>query len=178
MSARGYDLGIEYYGTFMRALYTLFQVMTGESWSEAVARPLLFGLYRDAFVVGIFFVSFIILTQIVLINVVVAVLLEKFVASDPEDDIDEDVAVDARLSQMDDQEVSRQMNAKIDQIVGNFSKLDTLANSVTELNGAVADLRAQMQSMRAERAEACNGDYLVIRQRSTHPWDTKEVAIN
>jgi len=178
-SPRGYDLGIEYYGTFMRALYTLFQVMTGESWSEAVARPLLFGLYRDAFVVGIFFVSFIILTQIVLINVVVAVLLEKFVASDPEDDIDEDVAVDARLSQMDDQEVSRQMGTKIDQIVGNFSKLDTLANSVTELNGAVADLRAQMQSMREERAQGCNGDFgLAGRQRSRHPWDSKEVAIN
>ena len=28
---------------FLRALYTLFQVLTGESWAEMVARPLLFG---------------------------------------------------------------------------------------------------------------------------------------
>merc|ERR1712137_354287 len=87
LSPRGYVLGIEYYGDFMRALYTLFQVMTGESWSEAVVRPLVFGLYKnDATIAGIFFVSFIILTQIVLINVVVAVLLENFVTSDPDED--------------------------------------------------------------------------------------------
>merc|ERR1712137_689183 len=84
-SARGYVLGIEYYGDFMRALYALFQVMTGESWSEAFVRPLIFGLYKNnATTAGVFFVSFIILTQIVLINVVVAVLLENFVTSDPD----------------------------------------------------------------------------------------------
>merc|ERR1712232_1313407 len=91
ITGRGYTHGIEYYGTFMRALYTLFQVMTGESWSEAVARPLLFGWSNNATVVGIFFVSFIILTQIVLINVVVAVLLENFVTPDPDE---EDAGVD------------------------------------------------------------------------------------
>ncbi len=39
--------------------------MTGESWSEAVARPLLFGASEsgDAVVPTLFFVSFIILTQ-------------------------------------------------------------------------------------------------------------------
>jgi len=92
-SARGYVLGIEYYGDFMRAIYTLFQVMTGESWSEAVVRPLIFGLYENnAATVGIFFVSFIILTQIVLINVVVAVLLDNFVTSEP--DLNAEVGAD------------------------------------------------------------------------------------
>ena len=40
-TARGYHHGEEYFGTFSRALYTMFQVMTGEAWSEMVARPLL-----------------------------------------------------------------------------------------------------------------------------------------
>ena len=53
--------------------------MTGESWSEAIARPLVFGLMDNAVVVGLFYVSFIILTQLVLTNVVVAVLLDNFV---------------------------------------------------------------------------------------------------
>jgi len=80
ITARGYTNGIEYYGTYTRAMYTLFQVMTGESWSEAVARPLLFGLYQEStLAVGLFYVSFVILTQMVLINVVVAVLLDKMV---------------------------------------------------------------------------------------------------
>ena len=59
------------------------QVMTGDGWSEQVARPLIFGLYRNAIFVATFFVSFILLTQIVLTNVVVAVLLDKFV-EDPQ----------------------------------------------------------------------------------------------
>jgi len=90
-TTRGLNVGLEYYGTFMRSLYTLFQVMTGESWSEAVARPLLFGFSDNmglsAIVVGIYFVSFIILMQLVLINVVVAVLLDNFTDT-PGDDAD------------------------------------------------------------------------------------------
>jgi hypothetical protein len=80
---RGLNTGLEYYGTFMRALFTLFQVMTGDSWAEAIARPLLFGFNRSltlsAIITGAYYVSFVILTNMVLINVVVAVLLDKFV---------------------------------------------------------------------------------------------------
>jgi hypothetical protein len=83
ITARGLRYGEEYYGTFSRALYTLFQVLTGESWAEAVARPLLFGVNpRNAFGTAFFFTSFILITQIVLVNVVVAVLLDKFVTED------------------------------------------------------------------------------------------------
>jgi len=114
LSPRGYVLGIEYYGDFMRALYTLFQVMTGESWSEAVVRPLVFGLYKNnAFTVGVFFVSFIILTQIVLINVVVAVLLDNFVTSDP----DEEAEVDARMASLDLKDSTCDIHSKLDQVV-------------------------------------------------------------
>ena len=46
--------------------------MTGESWSEAVARPTLFGYVNPqigAVLTGLFYVSFIIITQIIMINV-------------------------------------------------------------------------------------------------------------
>ena len=79
-TSRGVDFGWEYYGTFARSLYTLFQVMTGDSWSEAVARPLLFGYATNGVTVALFYVSFVIVTNIVLVNIVVAALLEKFVA--------------------------------------------------------------------------------------------------
>ena len=55
--------------------------MTGESWSEAVARPTLLG--DSAVLTGIFYVTFILITQIVMVNVVVAVLLEKMVEDPP-----------------------------------------------------------------------------------------------
>jgi len=83
---RGFANGREYYGTYSKAMYTLFQVFTGDSWSEAIARPLLFGMYDDSVVVGIFYVSFVILTQLVLMNVIMAVLLDKFVSDEKGDD--------------------------------------------------------------------------------------------
>uniref|UniRef100_A0A7S2BA23 EF-hand domain-containing protein n=1 Tax=Haptolina brevifila TaxID=156173 RepID=A0A7S2BA23_9EUKA len=94
-TARGFYNGYEYYGTFMRALFTLFQVMTGESWSEAIARPLLFGLdSNNGVIVTLYYVSFILIMQFVLINVVVAVLLDKFVQdeqhAEPSEELHED----------------------------------------------------------------------------------------
>jgi hypothetical protein len=91
MSARSLPYGYEYYGSFSRALYTLFQVLTGESWAEAVARPLVFGSDKESqpsWFVGLYFATFILLTQIVLVNVVVAVLLDQFVT-----DVDSTVGI-------------------------------------------------------------------------------------
>merc|ERR1719152_19430 len=75
--------GYVYFGNFMKSLYSLFQVLTGDSWSEAIGRPLL-GMHWYS---TIYFVSFILVNAVVLINVVVAVLLEKMVDETvPEDD--------------------------------------------------------------------------------------------
>ena len=82
---RGMTYGEEYYGNFGRSLFTLFQVMTGESWSEVVARPAVFGSgieYRSIF----FYTTYVLICSIILVNVAVAVLLEKMVDSDPSTD--------------------------------------------------------------------------------------------
>lgn len=70
----------QYYGSFSRSLFTLLQVFTGESWSEAVTRPVIFGY--SGWVGALFFVSFVVLHQFVLVQVVVAVLLDKILPSD------------------------------------------------------------------------------------------------
>lgn len=85
LTARGYCAGEEYFGTFTKSLYSFFQVLTGESWSEAVARPAIWYYYDDpirAVGSGLFFVSYVLISAFVLTNVVVAVLLDKMV--DPE----------------------------------------------------------------------------------------------
>merc|ERR1712187_1009727 len=86
ITARGMCWGVEYYSTFGRSLYTLFQILTGDSWSEAVVRPIFqfFDNAFDQFFAGIFFCSFIMLNALVLINVVVAVLLDKMPKDEPE----------------------------------------------------------------------------------------------
>ena len=93
VTGRGFTYGEEYWGTFFRALYTLFQVLTGDSWAEGVARTAMFSV-RDGVWSALYFTSFIIFTQIVLINVVVAVLLEKFV----EDEEDAEATLSEKLN--------------------------------------------------------------------------------
>eukprot|EP00438_Fugacium_kawagutii_P021873 Skav233042 [mRNA] locus=scaffold909:1189508:1199209:- [translate_table: standard] len=74
--------GYEYFGNFGKALFTMFQVLTGESWSEAALRWESAEDFRNptqAIGVSFFFVSFNLVNGIVLINVAIAVLLEKMV---------------------------------------------------------------------------------------------------
>ena len=81
-SFTGLTYGEEYYGNFFRSMYTLFQVLTGESWSEVVARPIIFAdgtNYPYPYIGGVFYTSYILVCGIVLVNVAVAVLLEKMV---------------------------------------------------------------------------------------------------
>ena len=85
VTLRGLTYGEEYYGSFSRALYTLFQVLTGDSWAETVSRPGVFTA-RDGFWVATYYVWFVLLTQLVLINVVVAVLLTNTGFDDYEED--------------------------------------------------------------------------------------------
>jgi hypothetical protein len=84
-TARENCVGYEYFGRFTLSLYTFFQVLTGESWSEAVARPAMWEFYYvplKSVSGGFFYVSFVLISSFILTNVVVAVLLDKF--SDPE----------------------------------------------------------------------------------------------
>ena len=99
VTSRGYWYGREYFGTFSKAMMTLYQVMTGESWAEAVVRPLLFGLYRDdALFVSVYFVSFRLLLDLVMGNIVVAVLLDKFAMDTEESKSNTKIVDDTELS--------------------------------------------------------------------------------
>eukprot|EP00293_Proteomonas_sulcata_P016199 CAMPEP_0184308664 /NCGR_PEP_ID=MMETSP1049-20130417/17054_1 /TAXON_ID=77928 /ORGANISM="Proteomonas sulcata, Strain CCMP704" /LENGTH=557 /DNA_ID=CAMNT_0026621389 /DNA_START=20 /DNA_END=1693 /DNA_ORIENTATION=+ len=66
----------EEFGDFFTAMFTMFQVMTGDNWSE-IARNLFVETGNGA-AVGIFFVSFQLIVALVLVNVVIAVLLDEF----------------------------------------------------------------------------------------------------
>jgi len=109
VTPRGLCFSEEYYGTFLRAWYTLFQILTGDSWAEVIARPVLYGWDSYAFppaedtvaepyvfngvsnfISGIFFMTFVLINSFVLINVVVAVLLDKMVSESDDDEDDDD----------------------------------------------------------------------------------------
>ena len=64
------------FGDFFKAMFTMFQVMTGDAWSN-IARRLFVGNAHPAGV-AVFFVSFQLIVALVLVNVVIAVLLDEF----------------------------------------------------------------------------------------------------
>mmetsp|Transcript_64605 Transcript_64605/g.79026 ORF Transcript_64605/g.79026 Transcript_64605/m.79026 type:complete len:380 (+) Transcript_64605:45-1184(+) len=83
VTGRGLDYGYDYWGNFGLALFTMFQVFTQESWSEGIARPLFNSNdMSQQFGVAFFFVSYMLCVGVALMNVVVAVLLEKMVSHD------------------------------------------------------------------------------------------------
>jgi len=82
--------GEEYFGTLGRSLYSLFQVMTLESWSNGIVRLL---MEREGWWVGVYFVIFIFMTTFTFLNMFVAIFTNTVVAleSDSEDGMHTDV---------------------------------------------------------------------------------------
>jgi len=77
-------LGVEFYskispenfGTFSQGMFSMFQCMTMDSWS-GIARPLI----KNGPMHWFFFCSYVLIAGIIMVNVVVAVLLENFIGA-------------------------------------------------------------------------------------------------
>lgn len=74
-------LGPTHFGDFFRALVTFFQIMTFDGWCSTIARPLI--LEKGVIFAG-FFVTYVFVNSIMMTNVVVAILLEKFIKAQEE----------------------------------------------------------------------------------------------
>lgn len=61
----------EYFGSLSKAFFTLFQIMTLESWSSAIARPIMDGVPYAA----IYFVTFILIATYTTLNVFIAIVV-------------------------------------------------------------------------------------------------------
>jgi len=65
------------FGDFFKAMFTMWQIMTMDSWASGIARPLIYD--HGQIIAGpIFFISFTFIAGIIMTNVVVAILLEKY----------------------------------------------------------------------------------------------------
>lgn len=63
----------EYFGDLGKSFFTLFQVMTGESWSGAIARPIM-QIYPYAW---IYFISYMIIVSFIVLNMVIGVIVDS-----------------------------------------------------------------------------------------------------
>jgi len=72
----------EWFGTLGESFYTLFQIMTLESWSMGIVRPVM-DVYPYAWV---FFVPFILVATFVMINLVVAIIVDAMAILNKEEE--------------------------------------------------------------------------------------------
>lgn len=64
---------------FSTALFTMFQITTGDGWVTDIVRPMNNGDLMHDFPINLFFVSYFLVANVVMLNIVVAVLLDEFV---------------------------------------------------------------------------------------------------
>jgi len=148
-SHRGDCFGDEYFGSFSKSLYSFFQVLTGESWSEAIARPVLWSQTSPWLAVGsaVFFVSFVLVTAFVLTNVVVAVLLDKMVEHTVEDSVTTDMELTFQKEQfslggVNSEAISYRLTGIEDQI----RQLTTVSlNMRADMDKSTQEMREQMK---------------------------------
>lgn len=73
----------EHFGDYTRALFTMFQIMTFDSWASNIGRDIIFeGNRPEAYV---FFLSYIYVVGIIVFNVVISTLLEKYLGTERTD---------------------------------------------------------------------------------------------
>jgi len=75
------DKCVSYFGSLNDSMFTLYQVITGESWASAVVRPVLF---HGPWMI-LFFLIFQFLTTFGLLNVIVGVVVENTLAASAQD---------------------------------------------------------------------------------------------
>jgi hypothetical protein len=148
--------GSDYYGSFTKALYTMFQVLTGESWSEAAARPAL-AYYMDkndvlfTIITYFFFYSFVICNSFVLLNVVVAVLMDGMNSAgpvpdeppppDPQIESDSNPGTGSKTSGSDVADLLRGIAEMQKQMQDQSTRMDGLREELTNLKQAVMTTR-------------------------------------
>lgn len=81
------------FGDLGTTAFTLFQVMTLESWSEGVARPVM-ELFPHAW---LFFVLFILIATFVIINLFIAVIVDSISTIKPVDHTEDPVTAEIRM---------------------------------------------------------------------------------
>jgi len=170
-NARDNCVGYEYFGTFFRSLYTFFQCLTGESWSEAVARPAIWRYAKnprtnneDSWHLtiggGFFFITYILITGFILTNVVVAVLVDKFtsseVAEECEDEEEEqqpgettsEVSTSTKVPEKPPPENPVQLRSRLDTVEKQVDQLmDTSERMATEVDTVSSDLTSMLEQL-------------------------------
>ena len=127
----------EWFGTVGRSMYSLFQIMTLESWSHGIVRPTM-KIFPTAWLV---FVPFILISSFAVLNLFIAVIVnamqEQQAAEleEAKETLEEDIAEQTRQLTAEVAQQTQDLNAKVD------TQTDKLIQEIKALRAEVADLR-------------------------------------
>mmetsp|Transcript_59682 Transcript_59682/g.122454 ORF Transcript_59682/g.122454 Transcript_59682/m.122454 type:complete len:990 (-) Transcript_59682:163-3132(-) len=82
----------EFFANFSTALFTMMQLCTGDSWASQIVRSLFHHEGKIDHFVAFFFLSYVIIANVILINIVIAVLLDEFVTAVQNEKLQEEKA--------------------------------------------------------------------------------------
>jgi len=80
------------FGNFLKAILSLLQIMTFDSWCSGIARKVIFA---GGFIETIYFISYVFIASIIMANVLIALLLDEFMGTSQ--DVDNEPEADVGL---------------------------------------------------------------------------------
>ena len=107
----------DWFGTLGTSVYSLFQVMTLESWSMGIARPVI-AVFPYAW---IYFVSYILITSFIVMNIVVGIVLNS---------INESVSEEKLHDSGTDGDDARALELELNKLKKQISAVETLLNKI------------------------------------------------
>ncbi len=113
----------EWFGSIGASMYTLFQVMTLESWSMGIVRPVM-----EVFPLSwVFFIPFILITSFTVLNLFIGIIVDAMQSQHMAEQDDIDAHIDAQ---------TETLHADTESL---HERLDSLMNEVTDLKKMIAE---------------------------------------
>lgn len=129
----------EWFGTVGRSMYSLFQIMTLESWSHGIVRPTM-KIFPNAWLV---FVPFILLSSFAILNLFIAVIVnamqeeQQRELEETKETLEQDIAEQTRQLTAEVKQQTQDLNLKVD------SQTDHLIAELQSLRAQIEQLRAR-----------------------------------
>ncbi len=103
-----------FFGTLGRTMYTLFQIMTLESWSMAVARPVL----EEFPYAWIYFVTFILVTAFTVLNLFIGIIVNTMQEGyhESEEQSRQEIETRARMERQEMLELIREIDQRLERL--------------------------------------------------------------
>merc|ERR1719428_317385 len=75
------ELYPDLFGNFFKGMLTMLQIMSFDSWSSGITRPVILNHETADVLGGIFFITYVFASAIIMANVVLAILIDKFLST-------------------------------------------------------------------------------------------------